>query len=419
MTSLPLPARPTRRPAVTAWGALAFLKGVLLSGLVAGLANWGPETPPCPGGIIRWPREGGAVFGSHFATWDGAHYLLLSEVGYQDGMASCAFYPLYPLLVRASAPLFGGSHLVAGLALSNLFSLAAWGLLVHLVRRRWGPRAAFWTLAFLVAFPGSLFFQFIYTESLFLLLALGLWLGLEDRRHWLAAMCALLLPVCRGVGAFAVLPLAWNAWSRSWESGGRSQKAGNSHVGSMAGDERSTAAMPSGVSRRSARSAWVPWLLVGMPVLGWGVYLALMWHWTGNPFEGMEAQKYWGVHSIRNLWDVPKFVVGFFNPTEWHAFRGSLLDRCVFALVLYTLPVWWRLDKGLLVWTYWLAVLPAMSGTYTSFTRFAACAFPVFIGLGVGLSRREWRWLRYGLLAVFATLHVVLVWRYVNFRWAG
>jgi hypothetical protein len=66
-----------------------------------------------------------------------------------------------------------------------------------------------------------------------------------------------------------------------------------------------------------------------------------------------------------------------------------------------------------------LGVIPAMSGTFTSYTRFASCAFPLFIALGVGFSRREWRWPRYALLAVFATLHVVLVWRFVNFRWAG
>jgi hypothetical protein len=43
----------------------------------------------------------------------------------------------------------------------------------------------------------------------------------------------------------------------------------------------------------------------------------------------------------------------------------------------------------------------------------------MFIALGVVLSRREWRWWRYGLLVVFMVLHVTLVWRYVNFRWAG
>ncbi|RME93683.1 MAG: hypothetical protein D6766_07680 [Verrucomicrobia bacterium] len=389
-----------------AWKATYFLS------LVSGLLIWGNLSLEHFHQVnARWPREGEPVFASHFATWDGAHYLLLSEQGYAKDVPSCAFYPLWPLVMRATAPLFGGNPLVGGLVLSNLASLAAWVMFYRLVERRWGKRSALWALVFLIVFPGSLFFQFIYSESLFLLLLMGLWWALEERRHGWAAVCAGLLPLCRGVGAFVVLPLAWHAlsvappgWLKCGPSGGEGREDAKE-------DER-RGGEPGGQD-------WAPWLLVGMPLLGWGVYLALMWHWTGNPFEGFAAQKHWAVHSVANLWNVPKFVIGFFSPTEWHAFRGSLLDRCIFVLLLYTLPVLWRLDKGLLVWAYVLGILPAMSGTFTSFVRFASCTFPMFIALGVVLNRRKWRWWRYGLLASFAALHLVLVWRFVNFRWAG
>jgi hypothetical protein len=221
----------------------------------------------------RWPREGGPVFASRFATWDAAHYLYLSEVGYGKGAPSCAFYPLWPLLVRGVAPLVGGSHVLAGLVLANAFSLAAWEFFYCLVTRRWGESAAKGAVVFLVAFPGALFFQFNYTESLFLLLVMVLWLGLEQRRYTLACAAALLLTITRAVGLF--------------------------------------------------------------------------------------------------------------------------------------------------VWAWVLGVMPAMSSTFTSFTRFASCAFPMFIALGEFLGRRQWRWLRWGLLAVFGVLHLALVWRFVNFRWAG
>lgn len=121
--------------------------------------------------------------------------------------------------------------------------------------------------------------------------------------------------------------------------------------------------------------------------------------------------------------DVPKFVVGFFTPTDWHAFKGSLLDRGMFVLVAYTLPALWRWERGLLVWVYWLGILPAMSGTLTSYTRYAACAFPVFLALGVYFARAQrgsWRrWGRWGLAGVLGVLHLVLLWRHVNYQWAG
>ena len=95
------------------------------------------------------------------------------------------------------------------------------------------------------------------------------------------------------------------------------------------------------------------------------------------------------------------------------------MDRCVFVLLGDCLPVLWKLDRELSVWAYVLGILPAMSGTFTSFTRFASCASPMFIALAVGLSGARWRWARWGLVALFATLHVVPLWRFVNFRWAG
>jgi hypothetical protein len=159
--------------------------------------------------------------------------------------------------------------------------------------------------------------------------------------------------------------------------------------------------------------------LLAAPPLGWAAYLALMGHWTGNPFEGMEAQKYWGAHAISNLWNVPKFVLGFFEPTHWHAFKGSVLDRCLFLGLLYSLPLIGRQGKDLLVWTCVLGILPAMSGTFVSFTRFESTVFPLFLALAAFTVSRKTRGLFPCLVGALAILHLVLLWRFVNYRWAG
>lgn len=439
-TMLPVQGAP-RLPLFTP----VFVKVAIWGLLIAATRGWSDFDEQKFGLVmVRWPQDGGPAYASHFATWDAAHYLHLSEVGYQHSLPSCAFYPLWPLLVRWASPLAGGSHLVTALVLANGFSLAAWVLFHRLVARRWGAGVANWSLVFLIAFPGSLFFQFNYSESLFLLLVLVLWWALEEQRYGWAFLAAGLLPLTRGVGVFAVLPIGWHALEpvRKWlaarernEPKAAAPLSAFSAVfrGGLGEEGARRDAGPTGRSR-----AW----LLAAPLLGWGVYLGLMWHWTGNPFEGFEAQKYWRVHSVSNLWNVPKFVVGLFTPTEWHEFRGSVLDRCVFLMLVDCLVLIWRLDKGLLVWTYMLGILPAMSGTFTSYTRFASCAFPLFIALGVFSSAeggvrsaespagpqtatfdsRRWSarlWLRNGLLAVFIVLHVMLVWRFVNFRWAG
>jgi hypothetical protein len=160
------------------------------------------------------------------------------------------------------------------------------------------------------------------------------------------------------------------------------------------------------------------WLLAA-PLAGWAVYFTFMWLTTGNPLEGIQAQRHWGVHSATNVVNLPKFVVDLFTPTYWHAFNGSVLDRCFFILMLYTIPLMWRLDKGLLVWAYMLGIFAAMSGGFVSFTRYAATVFPMFIAFAVFFEPKGMRWGRWVLLAGFAVLHVVLLWRFVNFRWAG
>jgi hypothetical protein len=144
-----------------------------------------------------------------------------------------------------------------------------------------------------------------------------------------------------------------------------------------------------------------------------------MWACTGNPFEGFEAQRFWGVHSLGNLLNIPKFVCGWCNPNDWHGFSGSLLDRAIFVVMMCCVPVLWRLSKPLVLWAYILGVVPAMSGAFTCYTRYASVAFPFFLALGVLLAPPDRRWLRYGVLGAFVVIHVALVWRYVNFQWAS
>ena len=87
--------------------------------------------------------------------------------------------------------------------------------------------------------------------------------------------------------------------------------------------------------------------------------------------------------------------------------------------MLYALPLMWRLGRDQVVRAYVLGILPAMSGTFTSFTRFESVAFPLFIAWGAFLGRPGRGWARLVVLGVSGCLHLWLLWRFVNFRWAG
>jgi hypothetical protein len=346
------------------------------------------------GGYVS--RHENSSIARHFVTWDAAHYLLISEAGYCSGLRSCAFYPLWPRLIWAFSSLFHTDPLLAGLFLANALSAWAMTLFYCAAARHFSREIARWALISLLAFPGSLFFQFVYSESLFFFLLMVLWSALDRNQHWLVIISAFLLPLSRAIGVFCVLPIAW-------------------HYFSFVLDRFREPASPSVFSNLKSPFAYIA---VSAAPAGFVYYFFTMWLWTGNPFEGFHAQSFWGAHSVWNLLNVPKFLVGFFQPSVWHGFRGSLLDRYLFLMLILLIPKIACLSKDLLLWTYVLAVIPAMSGTFASFVRFESVAFPFFLGLAVVLSRmRPPR--RYSLLVAMAALQILLLWRFLNFRWAG
>jgi len=142
-----------------------------------------------------------------WTLFDSIHYLGIAQSGYTPFRA--AFFPFYPLLMRT---LCGGSTnpnnlALAGVVISNLaFGGALW-LLYLLTRDEWGEavaRRAVWIEAF---FPMVAFSAAVYTESLFLLLSLGLF-WFARRKAWvLCALCGVLAGLTRNSGPFLCVAL--------------------------------------------------------------------------------------------------------------------------------------------------------------------------------------------------------------------
>lgn len=345
----------------------------------------------------HWPRDGGPVFATHFATWDAAHYLYLSEEGYKTGMPSCAFYPLWPIMIKCGAIFFRGNHLISGIFLSNLFSIIGWCVFYKNTKVRFGERIAKSSLILLILFPGSLFYQFIYSESLFFLLLMLLWNGLEKKNIYLIFISSFLLPLTRAIGIFCLLPILYFLITQQNEN---LYKKIN---------------FIKFIKKLSPQL----WLLF-IPFLGWMSYFLFMRFNTGNAFEGFEAQKFWGVHSIWNIVNIPKFLMKFCEITNLHEFTGSVLDRIVFLFLFYSIPLISKLGKDMIIWVFVLGIIPALSGDLVSFTRFCSVIFPLFIGLASHFySGSEKRIQLFIYLLVCVILHGFLLWRFINYHWAG
>jgi hypothetical protein len=124
-----------------------------------------------------------------WSHWDGEHYVTLAMGGYLNppDNVSPAFFPLYPLLMRSFAELFGGpiskeALSVWGPLISLLFLPFAFYFIYHIALEGWGERVARGTILILAFFPTTFFLNAAYTESLFLALSAGSMWAMRVRR---------------------------------------------------------------------------------------------------------------------------------------------------------------------------------------------------------------------------------------------
>jgi len=101
---------------------------------------------------------------------------------------------------------------VAGIVVSLAAALAAFVLLYRLTEIRLGPEGARRAVLYLAVFPMALFLGAVYSESMFLALAIGAFV-LAERRHWLGAGLVTGLAMLTRVAGVALLPaLVVMAW---------------------------------------------------------------------------------------------------------------------------------------------------------------------------------------------------------------
>jgi Gpi18-like mannosyltransferase len=151
------------------------------------------------------------VFGSR---WDTGFYVSIAEEGYRyEGveLPSVPFFPLLPLLMRTLTPLVGDT-LLAGVLISNVTLLLTVVLFYRLVAAGWGQQMADRTIWYFLIFPAAFFGSAIYTESLFLLCAIGA-LYFARRGYWeVAALLGIAATMTRFVGIIVAVMLLVEWW---------------------------------------------------------------------------------------------------------------------------------------------------------------------------------------------------------------
>jgi hypothetical protein len=312
------------------------------------------------------------------ARWDAIWFLRIADSGYGGSAQRAAFFPLYPMLVRGLGALGGGSPaalLVASYVIALGAFLGALTLLHRLVSLELGRPLAQPVLLLLSVFPAALFFGAPYSESLFLLLAVGAFLAARTDRWAAAGLCAFGAAATRSAGVLLLLPLAL-IW---WRSAGR-----------RAGD--------------------AAWLLLGP--LGLGAFALFLAATEGDPWRFLDVQDAWfrelafplsgawdglvaAFDGLRQLGSGQKEVVYFEGPAG-DPFRHAAINVMLFGSLVFALLALVGIFRRLpLAYGVWVAASLALPLTFPvkpqplmSLPRFVVVLFPIFMWLALWAEER-------------------------------
>ena len=387
-------------PARSAWAfvfAVFLLSRLLFVGAGAVAVALLPQADPAgdplgPGGFL-----------GHWARWDGAWYAEIATEGYGErAPASTAFFPLYPMLVKLGTALGGGPALW-GVLISLASTLFALFFVYRIAEKVYHARAARAATLCLAFFPTAFFLNALYTEALFLALTAGtLWAALVRRDFLIAGLLGGLAAATRNVGVLLLVPLLFE-WARHRREFG---------------------------SPGILRMALVP--------AGLLAYAAYLWARFEDPLVFARQQgDYWNreisgpLATLGDAWraagvgmeyvsDPAKLFFGTDATPALEASNVLNLGFLVFFLVV-ALAGLFVLPPGLSVYAAALVLLPVLTPSprfpLMSLPRFVLGALPVFLVLGLFLSRSRWTLATW--LTLSGGLGVALTALFVTWRWVA
>jgi hypothetical protein len=308
--------------------------------------------------------------------WDAGWYMGIATRGYEysasagaEAQQNIVFFPAFPMLVRFVARLGGNGPaayvLGATLVSVTLFILA----LVYfylLAREELDADQAATAVWLLALFPFSVFYGAIYTESLYLLGALGAFYHFRRREFVRAACWGLLVGLTRPNGFFLCAPLGILLLSQL-----RDRRA---------------------------------WLAAAAPAAGVFLYCLFIWQLAGNPIAWAMGHAAWG----RHYGGLSRLVIeryGYISNSGLLQYISlqpyDLLNGTAVVLILASVwPVARRFGVAFAVFVLINILPPLAAGGLMSAGRFSSVLFPAFLWLAAVVPARH----RAGWIAAFAGL---------------
>jgi hypothetical protein len=324
--------------------------------------------------------------------WDTSWYMDIATQGYRyhagdpAAQQNIVFFPAFPIALRVVGRLFGGSvaaHLFAGTALTWVAFFFALAYLFRLARELFGDDDVARAAVLLVAtYPFALFYGAVYTESIYLLGALGAFYHARRREYVRAFAWGLLVGLTRPNGCFLSIPLVLitaSPWLPAW-------------LHAPAVRHRRHEETPEH-ARPPVRSLVAALLTAAAPGIGVLLYSAFVWRLTGDPLAWVEGHSAWGREyagfgTLFSTWYRYFSESGAEVVTRVLPYDSLNAMGALFVLAL-AVPVWRRLGLPYLLVILLNMLPPLAAGGFLSTGRFSAVMFPAFLWLAVRVPARQ------------------------------
>jgi hypothetical protein len=355
-------------------------------------------------------RQGGApwkIVDNEFinlqARWDTGWYLGVAIDGYSydpshpTDQQNIVFFPALPLLMRVAGRLLGGLSPAYMWGAALLLWGAFFTALIYLFRfaremiaDERQAETAVWLLA---AYPFAVFFSAVYTESLFLLGAVGAFYHFRRREYWQSGLWGLLVGLTRPNGCFLSIPLgmlALDAWLP------RVLRAGD-------GGPRDPSPLR-------------PLAAAAMPGVGVLLYSAYVWNLTGDPFAWAEGHVAWG-RQYQGLGIIVSDRYQFLRNAGLYEYTSQQPGDLLNALgALFVIVAAWPVARRF-GFAYALFILvnilpPLAAGGLLSAGRFSSVLFPAFLWLATVVPARH----RPGWIAGFMAIQALAATLFYTWR---
>lgn len=343
-----------------------------------------------PSGLPRW-------FWS-WANFDGVHYLTIAKSGYMAQFTQ-AFFPLFPLLIRYISRFFNDPWMIiSGLVITNILffiSIIVFKKILALDFKSWEIN---WILLFLLMFPTSFFFVSLYTESLFFLLVLLSFYFARQKKWWLSGIFGALASFTKITGIILLPAILWEWRITNLKFKNQNLKL---NIYSIINIFKSpvTYLIPTGL-------------------ISYMIYLQIkfgdwLYFWHAQSMYGAQRSGGSIILPPQVLWRYFKILSNFsvISHQYWIAFLEINAFLLCIGLLIYA-----HLKKvriSYLIFSWFIILIPSLTGTLSSIPRYVLLAFPIYISLGL-INNRLIKILLLiifiGLLILLSTLYLCGLW---------